>query len=48
MKDKNSEICVFGSAITGWTEDISSIGVIKKAISLPNIKYDHLYTFSFV
>ncbi len=42
-KGNRSATYVFGSASIGWTEGISSIGVIRRAMSQPNTKYDHLF-----
>lgn len=42
-KGRKSATFAFGSASIGWTEGISSIGVIRRATSQPNTKYDHLF-----
>ena len=42
-KGRRNATFAFGSASIGWTEGISSIGVIRRATSQPNTKYDHLF-----
>ena len=45
-EDSRNATYAFGSASIGWTEGISSIGVIRKAMSQPNIKYDPVNSYS--
>lgn len=38
--ERKNATYVFGSALIDWTEDTNSIGVIRKATSQLNTKYD--------